>query len=66
MDTMTPFPDDRLFGKKVEARLLDRGLILRCDPHWIAFAPPLCMTIAEADEMVDVFVECVKAERGGE
>lgn len=65
MDTMTPFPDDRLFGKKVETRLLDRGLILRCDPHWIAFAPPLCMTIAEADEMVDVFVECVKAERGG-
>lgn len=62
MDSMTRFPDERQFGKKVEARLLEEGLILRCDPHWIAFAPPLCMTTTEADEMVDVFVECVKAE----
>jgi len=64
MDSMTPFPDERQFGKKVEARLLEEGLILRCDPHWIAFAPPLCMTTAEADEMVDVFLRCLKAEAG--
>jgi adenosylmethionine-8-amino-7-oxononanoate aminotransferase len=58
----TPFPAERRFGKCVERRLLDAGLILRCDPDWIAFGPPLTTTMAQAEEMVDVFLACVRAE----
>jgi adenosylmethionine-8-amino-7-oxononanoate aminotransferase len=57
-----PFPVERRFGKRVEARLLDAGLILRCDPDWIALAPPLITTIAEADEMVDILIKCLADE----
>jgi len=56
------FPLERQFGKRVERRLLDAGIILRCDPNWIAFAPPLITTIPQADEMVDIFVRCVGDE----
>jgi adenosylmethionine-8-amino-7-oxononanoate aminotransferase len=59
---MRPFAAERQFGKRIERRLLNKGLILRCDPHWIAFAPPLITTLAQADEMVDIFVDCVKEE----
>lgn len=62
MDSMDPFPDERSFGKRVESRLLEAGVILRCDPHWIGIAPPLCMTKEEADEMIDILVRCLKAE----
>jgi adenosylmethionine-8-amino-7-oxononanoate aminotransferase len=57
-----PFPPERRFGKRVERRLLDAGLILRCDPDWIAFGPPLTTTTAQAEEMVNVFLRCVREE----
>ena len=56
------FPTERRFGKRVEERMRAEGLLLRCDPNWIAFAPPLIMTLAQADEMVDIFARCVKDE----
>ena len=62
MSTKQPFPADRCFGKKVEQRLLNAGLILRCDPDWIALAPPLITAIEQADEMIDIFVGCLRDE----
>ena len=62
MNTKRPFSTERRFGKRVERRLLEAGLILRCDPNWIAFAPPLITTPEEADEMVDIFVKCLGDE----
>ena len=62
MANMRPFPLERQFGKCVEKRLLDAGLILRCDPHWISFAPPFITTIQQADEMLDIFLRCVADE----
>ena len=62
METKRSFPDSRNFGKRVEKRLLKKGLILRCDPHWIGFAPPLITTIPQADEIVNFFVEGVADE----
>ena len=56
------FPAERRFGKRVEKRLMDAGLILRCDPNWIAFAPPFITTMDEVDEMVDIFVRCLWEE----
>ncbi len=66
MKTNAPFPPERRFGKCVERRLLDAGLILRCDPDWIAFGPPFSTTTAEAKEMVDVFLRCVREELSGD
>lgn len=56
------FPPERRFGKRVEQRLLEAGLILRCDPDWIAFGPPLTTTSAQAEEMVDIFLRCLREE----
>jgi len=64
MDSKRPFPIERMFGKRVEKRLMQEGLILRCNPEWIAFGPPLITTIAQADEMVDVFLKCLADELG--
>ena len=61
-ETLCPFTQERNFGKCVEKRLLREGLILRCDPHWIAFAPPFITTLEQADEIVDIFIACVKEE----
>jgi adenosylmethionine-8-amino-7-oxononanoate aminotransferase len=62
MQTKLPFPKERSFGKRVERRLRHAGLLLRCDPDWIAFAPPLIMSIEQADEMLDIFYNCLQAE----
>ncbi len=62
MDTNKPFPEERRFGKRVEQRLVEAGLLLRCDPHWISFGPPLITTVEQADEMIDIFVKCVREE----
>jgi adenosylmethionine-8-amino-7-oxononanoate aminotransferase len=62
MRNQVPFPSERQFGKRVEKRMLEKGLILRCNPDWIAFGPPLNTTIPQADEIVDVFMACLKEE----
>ena len=62
MATKQPFADDCRFGKRIERRLLDAGVITRCDPHWIAFAPPLTATVAQADQILDIFMRCVQEE----
>jgi adenosylmethionine-8-amino-7-oxononanoate aminotransferase len=60
--TLESFPVERHFGKKVERRLLEKGLILRCDPNWIALAPPLITTLEQAAGIVDIFIEAVREE----
>lgn len=60
--TKKEFPPELKFGKRVEKRLLEKGLILRCDPNWIAFGPPLITTEEEAEEMIGIFVEAVREE----
>ena len=62
MDTQRPFAEARRFGKRVEKRLVADGLLLRCDPNWISFAPPLITTTEQADEMMDIFLKCVRDE----
>jgi len=48
------------FGLKVGKAALGKGLFLRSDPHWIAFAPPLIITDQEVDTMMDIFSDSVK------
>jgi adenosylmethionine-8-amino-7-oxononanoate aminotransferase len=61
-DPATKEPFKRQFGKRVQRRLIEKGLILRCDPDWIAFAPPLITTETEAEEIVGIFLEAVREE----
>jgi adenosylmethionine-8-amino-7-oxononanoate aminotransferase len=57
--TKEQFPDDFKFGVRVGRKAVENGLILRADPHWIAFAPPLIISEGEVDTMMDIFSECV-------
>jgi adenosylmethionine-8-amino-7-oxononanoate aminotransferase len=56
--TKEQFPDGVNFGLKIGKKALEKGLILRNDPHWIAFAPPLIISEEEVDQMMDIFEEC--------
>jgi len=57
-----PFAPDLRFGQRVGRRALEHGLIVRADPDWIALAPPLIITRAEADELFDIFAACLREE----
>ena len=39
---------------------LQKGLILRYDPNWIAFAPPLIIENNEIDTMMNTFSESLE------
>ncbi|MBN9885796.1 aspartate aminotransferase family protein [Salipiger abyssi] len=53
-------------GAKVVAAMLERGVIARAMPQGdiLGFAPPLCLTRAEADEIVSVTADAVKTVLG--
>ena len=61
-DSRTFFSPDKKMGAKVVAGLLKRGVIARAMPEGdiIGFAPPLCLTRAEADTIVGALTEAVK------
>ena len=63
--TKEPFPSEMKFGLQVGRTALKKGLILRYDPHWIAFAPPLIVTEGELDEMVAIFGESIREVLAG-
>jgi adenosylmethionine-8-amino-7-oxononanoate aminotransferase len=46
----------------VARRALEKGLILRADPDWIAVAPPLTITRQEADILFDTLSESLREE----
>jgi adenosylmethionine-8-amino-7-oxononanoate aminotransferase len=50
--TKARMPDG--FGVRVGRRALERGLLCRFDPHWLAFGPPLVVTAEQIDEMVTI------------
>ena len=49
------FDPSRKIGAQVVAAMVERGVIARAMPQGdiIGFAPPLCLTAAEADRIVD-------------
>ena len=50
--------DERLnFGVRVGKTAVEKGLILRFDPNWIAFAPPLTIENNEIDTMMNIFTD---------
>jgi 4-aminobutyrate--pyruvate transaminase len=52
--TKKPFAPEVKLGVRIGKRALANGLLLRFDPHWIAFGPPLIVTAADLDAMVAI------------
>ncbi len=53
-ETKVPFSDRISIGKRIGKRALEHGLLTRFDPNWIALGPPLVLTAAEADQIVEI------------
>ena len=62
--TKTPFPPDVQIGVRIGKRALANGLLIRFDPHWIAFGPPLVVTDAEIDQMVAILEQSIREVLG--
>jgi adenosylmethionine-8-amino-7-oxononanoate aminotransferase len=52
--TKRPFPADTKLGLRIGKQALRNGLLLRFDPNWIAFGPPLIVTETDIDQMVEI------------
>jgi adenosylmethionine-8-amino-7-oxononanoate aminotransferase len=52
--TKRQFPAETKIGVRIGKQALRNGLLLRFDPHWVAFGPPLIVTEADIDQMVDI------------
>jgi len=57
-----PWAAEVRFGQQVARRAMEKGLILRADPDWIALAPPLTITEEEADLLFDLLAESLREE----
>ncbi len=58
--TKQRFAEDVGFGRQIGKLMWERGLLTRFDPNWIAFAPPLIISEAEVDQMMDIFRTTLK------
>jgi L-2,4-diaminobutyrate transaminase len=58
-------PADKI-GAKLAGAMVERGVIARAMPQGdiLGFAPPLCLTEAEADQIVAATAEAVKSVLG--
>jgi len=57
--TKEKFPDDIPIATLIGKRALDKGLLLRFDPHWLSIGPPLILTESQADDIVSIFDESI-------
>jgi adenosylmethionine-8-amino-7-oxononanoate aminotransferase len=58
--TKEQFEERLRFGVRVGKTALEKGVILRYDPNWIAFAPPLIIENDEIDTMMNTFSESLE------
>jgi L-2,4-diaminobutyrate transaminase len=65
-ETKAPFDPDLKVGPKVSAAALEEGMIARAMPHGdiLGFAPPLVITRAEIDRVVDMTKRAVDRVHG--
>ena len=59
--TKERFNEQLNFGVRVGKAAQQKGVILRFDPNWIAFAPPLTIESNEIDTMMNIFSESLDA-----
>jgi adenosylmethionine-8-amino-7-oxononanoate aminotransferase len=58
--TKAPFPPGVNIGLRIGKQALRNGLLLRFDPHWIAFGPPLIVTERDIDAMVAILEQSIR------
>ena len=58
--TKTPFPPEVKLGLRIGRQALRNGLLLRFDPHWLAFGPPLIVTESDIDQMVEILERSIR------
>jgi 4-aminobutyrate aminotransferase-like enzyme len=58
--TKRQFPAGTNIGLRIGKRALANGLLLRYDPHWIAFGPALIVTAADIDQMVAILEQSIR------
>jgi L-2,4-diaminobutyrate transaminase len=65
-DDRSPFAAEKKVGARVAADMLERGVIVRALPQGdiLGLAPPFCLTIGEADTIVDALSASVEAVLG--
>jgi len=47
-------------GLRIGKQALANGLLIRYDPHWIAFGPPLIVTTEDIDQMVAILEQSMR------
>jgi adenosylmethionine-8-amino-7-oxononanoate aminotransferase len=52
-------------GLAIGRQALRNGLLTRFDPHWLALGPPLTITEAQADEIVDILERSIREVLAG-
>jgi adenosylmethionine-8-amino-7-oxononanoate aminotransferase len=58
--TKAPFPPGVNIGLRIGKQALRNGLLLRFDPHWIAFGPPLIVTERDIDAMLAILDQSIR------
>ena len=58
--TKTPFAPEVKLGLRIGKQALANGLLLRYDPHWIAFGPPLIVITEDIDQMVAILEQSIR------
>jgi adenosylmethionine-8-amino-7-oxononanoate aminotransferase len=58
--TKKPFAPEVKLGLRIGKQALANGLLLRYDPHWIAFGPPLIVTAEDIDQMVAILEQSIR------
>jgi len=59
-----PFEPPLLVGQRLSRKLLELGMINRGMVNTLCFSPPLVITEADVDEMVDKFARALSAMAG--
>lgn len=62
--TRARFAPGSEIGVRIGRAALERGLLCRYDPHWMAFGPPLTVSAEEIDELLGVLDAAFEAVLG--
>jgi adenosylmethionine-8-amino-7-oxononanoate aminotransferase len=54
------FPDALAPGRRIGRRALEKGLLCRFDPHWLAFGPPLTASAEDIDELLGILEASIR------
>jgi len=58
--TKEHFDGNIRFGKRLEEKMMDRGLLLYCRDNWVSFGPSLIVKKQELNQMIQIFHDSVQ------